>query len=65
MVSAAIKSVFALDDADATFDTGMKSSTTPEPTLPLVLAAHLRLAPRLGKNDSFHTQLDCKGFVRG
>jgi hypothetical protein len=41
MVSAAIEPVLAFDDADATFDTGMKSAASPEPALPLVLATPL------------------------
>ena len=55
--------MLAFDDADPALDAGMEAAATSEPSLFLVLSSGFRLSPRLGQDDSFHTQLGRIGFV--
>jgi hypothetical protein len=62
-VAAAVQTMLARDNTDASFHASMKAAASPEPGLLLILASLWRLVAGLGQNDSGDTDILSKGLI--
>ena len=55
-ITAAVEAMFAGDDTNASFHTGMKTTAAPEPALAFILPSGFRFFAWLRQNDAFDTE---------